>query len=307
MGSMEPSEVLLINDITELRRGFELSLRSRNRSPRTISSYLEAIDLYRAFALRAGFPTAIDRVNRDHVETFIADQLENWKPTTARVRYASLKQFFKWCVEEGEIADSPMAKMKPPNVPETPVPVVSEEDCESLLKACAGKGLEDRRDTAILRVLIDCGLRLGEVAGMRVEDVDWNLEVVMVVGKGSRPRSVPLWPRTVQALDRYKRVRGGHPRASMSAFWLGPRGPLTANGIAQMVRRRCKQAGIEQLHPHQLRHTAAHMAAKSGLGDSDMMRVFGWRSRQMLNRYGASAADERARDAYRRLDPWDRT
>ena len=73
-----------------------------------------------------------------------------------------------------------------------------------------------------------------------------------------------------------------------------------------MLRRRCKQAGIEQLHPHQLRHTAAHVAAKEGLGDSDMMRVFGWRSRQMLLRYGASGADERARDAYRKLAPGDR-
>ena len=50
----------------------------------------------------------------------------------------------------------------------------------------------------------------------------------------------------------------------------------------------------------------AHQAAKGGLGDSDMMRIFGWRSRQMLNRYGASAADERARDAYKKLAPGDR-
>jgi len=112
--------------------------------------------------------------------------------------------------------------------------------------------------------------------------------------------------KTAQALDRYMRFRKAHVHASMPALWLGPQGQLMPNGIAQMLRRRCAQAGIEKLHPHQFRHTAAHVAAKEGLGDSDMMRTFGWKSRQMLNRYGASAADERARAAYRRLAPGDR-
>jgi len=107
-----------INDIAEMKMGFMVSLRSRNRSPKTIKSYMEAVDLYRAFAVELGFPTEVDRINRDHVETFIADQLSKWRPKTAQIRYGSLRQFFKWCVEEGEIPESPMAKMGPPSVPE---------------------------------------------------------------------------------------------------------------------------------------------------------------------------------------------
>jgi site-specific recombinase XerD len=302
-----PEDVdLAVNDIAELRRGFDVSLRSRNRSPKTIKSYLEAVDLYRDFAIKAGFPTAVDRINRDCVETFIADQLERWAPKTAQIRYGALRQFFKWCVDEGEISDSPMAKMGPPSVSEVPVPIVGDDDLKKLLKVSEGTTFDARRDTAILRLFIDCGLRLGEVAGLAIADVDWDLEVVTVVGKGSRPRSVPFSSKTSQALDRYMRIRKKHTHGRTDALWLGPKGQLTTNGIAQMLRRRCATAGIDQLHPHQLRHTAAHVAAKSGLGDSDMMRVFGWRSRQMLNRYGASAADERARDAYKKLAPGDR-
>ena len=186
--------------------------------------------------------------------------------------------------------------------------MVSDADLAKLLKVCEGAAFDERRDTAILRLLIDCGLRLAEVTNLSIKDVDWDLQVVGVVGKGSRPRAVPMSPKTTQALDRYaNRARKTHVMAGTTdAMWLGTRGPLTSNGVAQMLRRRCRQAGIDQLHPHQLRHTAAHVAMKEGLGDSDMMRIFGWRSPQMLHRYGASAADERAQEAYKRLSPGDR-
>jgi site-specific recombinase XerD len=295
-----------VNDVGELRRGFVLSLRARNRSEKTIKSYVEAVDLYRDFALRNGMPTAVDKINRDHIETFIADQVTRWKPKTAQIRYGSLMQFFKWCTEEGEITVSPMVNMKPPSVPEVPVAVVDDDDLKKLMKTCASASFEDRRDSAILRLFIACGLRLSEVADLTMADVIWEHDSVNVTGKGARPRTVVYSPKTGQALDKYDRARKSHPFAYQSSLWLGTRGPLTANGIAQMLRRRCTQAGIAQLHPHQIRHTAAHVAARGGLSDSDMMRTFGWRSRQMLIRYGASAADERAREAYRKMAPGDR-
>jgi site-specific recombinase XerC len=75
-----------------------------------------------------------------------------------------------------------MAKMRPPHVPEQPVPVVADDDLAKLLKACTGNGFAARRDTAIIRLFIDTGVRLGEMAGLTVDGVDWDVDVIHGVG-----------------------------------------------------------------------------------------------------------------------------
>ena len=73
----------------------------------------------------------------------------------------------------------------------------------------------------------------------------------------------------------------------MPSLWLGAKGTFTTSGVTQMLRRHSVQAGIPPLHPHQFRHTAAHNWLSMGGSEGDAMRLFGWRSREMLSRYGA--------------------
>jgi site-specific recombinase XerD len=294
------------DDIRVLVTSWRRSLAARRASPRTIATYTTAVEQLAAYLAAAGMPTRVVNVRREHVEAWITDLLARRAPATANNRWRGAQAFFGWCVEEGEIKESPMARMKPPSLPETPPPVLREPELRAILAGCErDKTWLGRRDEAILRVFMDTGARRAEVLGLRIEDIDLDRGILSVTGKGSRTRLVSIGDATIRALDRYVRLRARKPGADVPWLWLGRKGQLGETGMAGLIRARGQAAGLA-VHPHLFRHAYAHSMLSAGMQESDLMAVAGWKSREMLTRYAASTRQERALKAARALSPVDR-
>lgn len=312
MSQAVPSSIQTPDSIAVNLPAFLRSLRAEHKSERTVETYREAVVQFNAFVRDHGMPDDIRHLRREHVEAFIIDLLARWKPATVNNRYRGCQAFFRWCIDEDIIADSPMAKMKPPRVPEQPVPVLRSDDIRRLIATAEkSKSFDDVRDAAILRIFYSTGIRLAELANLRYlpdeperNDVDLDQQVLRVMGKAGRQRLVNMGTQSTRALDRYERLRRRHPDAHREWLWLSRKGRFTESGIGQMVSRRGDLVGLKA-HPHQLRHSWAHATMTKGMSTNDLKMAGGWRSNAMLERYASSTATERSLAAQKRLNPGD--
>jgi site-specific recombinase XerC len=156
-----------------------------------------------------GLPADLSSVTRDNVRGWL-DGLRGRGQTTGtiRTRWRGLRRFVNWLVAEDIISEDPLAGIVVDSPEPPPVPVFTDEELAALLAGCRGKSFNDLRDAALIRLLIDCGLRVSELTGIDLEDLDLDGESVKVTGKGSRVRMAYFCGKTGLALDRNSPRRG---------------------------------------------------------------------------------------------------
>lgn len=272
--------------------GYEFHLRARNLSPRTIRATKEYLIPF----LRLHDPLS---TTKRHVEVYLGEMALRCKPSTVWTAWRHLNGLFVWLHSEGDIDRNPMSGIRRPVVPPHEISVLSPDEVRRLLATCKGRRPEDRRDLALLTIMLDTGLRLSEITHLTVDDIGTNGSL-RVFGKGRKWRTVALGTTSSTALSRHIRNLG----KSTGSIWMGNKGPLSPTGVRKMVARRGRQAGLI-IHPHQLRHTFVDNWLRNGGAEVDLAKLCGWTTTRMAERYARHRAEERALTAHKSVAPLD--
>lgn len=238
----------------------------RGASPHTISAYGGDLRAYLKFLdARSTDPL---KARREDVTGFMAElQHQQMAPSTVERKIAAVKSFYSFLARESLTDSHPTVDLALPKVPARLPEVISIQDAEQLLSQPFPSGPVGYRDRAALEVLYGCGLRVSELTGLDLLDLDLEAGFVRVMGKGGKERLVPIAGAALNALSEY--LEHGRPylrakkvstRQDPSAVFLNVRGGrLTRQAVFGIVRTYGERAGL-QLHPHTLRHSfATHM------------------------------------------------
>jgi len=195
--------------------------------------------------------------------------------------YTGLSALFRWAVSEGMVDINPMATIKKPRIQRKIIKGLEPEICHRLLGSFDGKSLDSYRNKTIVYMFLDTGLRLSELANLKMSDINMEQGIIRVVGKGDKERLVRIGLKTQKALWNYLARRN----SEADYIWIGKENmPFTADGIAQMVRNLGKRLDI-QLSPHKLRHSFAISFLRNGANPFELQMALGHSTLEMTRRY----------------------
>ena len=184
---------------------------------------------------------------------------------TVRTYIRHIKIFLGFCFENGYIKEAFHLNIKLPKAEKPLIEILSDQEAEQLITT-AGYGIDAKRNRAIISLMLDCGLRLSETAGVKESDIHFDSGYILITGKGRKQRIVPIGRKVSDAL----RSHGVPPARGAPLFGMTP------NAIAGMIKRLKIKSGIPRLHAHLLRHTFATNYLIHGLGDIyELSRILG--------------------------------
>ena len=262
-------------------------LASMGRSVKTEQTYSYHLSTFFRWAQEQGFDAA--HASQREVRSFMAHEVRRVRANTARTRLMAMRAFYTYAVEAGECTDDPTHGVLVPKSHVEPRIPMTLDELQRLFHTA-----KDDQERAMLLVLIDCGLRIGEVAKMRPEDIDIGRGLLRVHGKGNKWRWVALSQQVVDALRRFKwgrdfiwRNRGGQP--------------LTIQAAQRRITSIGRRAGIPGVFPHRFRVTFISAALAAGADLGAVQALAGHANVSTTLHYARAMETTRALDWHRRL------
>jgi site-specific recombinase XerD len=307
--------------ITRLGEDWILDCKFRGHSPRTLEFRHHVIIKFAWFLEREGFTHSSLSAVKAYLAYVQVGHLEpkgRWdnphlkKPVasaTVHRHYRELRTWISWLVREGYLTVSPMERMMPPVIKSHQVQPFTDQHIADLLRASSAS-LHPKRDTAILLMLLDTGVRASELCSLKRKDIDFQgpFAQCSIMGKGGKRRTVYLGRAASKALWQHLREQ---PTDTDWVFTAdrGKRAgePLTRTGLLRLMHRLGKVAGIQSVRcsPHTFRHTFAVSVLRNGGNTFSLQQMLRHTSLAMTQRYVALAQADLENQA-RQFSPADR-
>jgi integrase/recombinase XerC len=251
-------------------------------SAHTLRAYGKDLEEFAEFVKKG--PDEIELID---VRAFVAQQIKNGlSKTTAGRRLAAVRSFLKYLYREGYIQANPAKLVSTPKAQKLLPKFLTVDETFSLLEQPSGIGFMKARDRAILELLYSSGLRVSEVAGLTMEDVNTREAVVRVKGKGKKERILPVGSKALDALKTYLVEKLLLKRRSTTVFINRRGGRLSERGIRRIVVKYAKQVGIDgNIGPHTMRHTFASHLLQSGADLRVIQELLGHTSLSTTQKY----------------------
>ncbi|MBN1366768.1 MAG: tyrosine-type recombinase/integrase [Dehalococcoidales bacterium] len=284
---------------------FLLSRKTDGLSPKTLIDYAQKIGKF-IECCHHGRLYYLDQVTTMHVRLYIAALQENHKPGTVHSHYGTLNVWFNWLASDEikVIEKNPMSPMRPPKVPQTIIKPFRPEHIETLANLCPAGTFLGVRNRAIVLLFTDTGLRLSELAGIQLADIDFDRFFIRVMGKGQKERLVSFGKKSALALVKYLLLR----KDGLGCLWVNEeRRPLKWRGVQSAIQQLARLARLQDVRcsPHTFRHTFGTMSLRNGANELDVQNLMGHSTRDMTYKYVKTISCEEAAIKQRPFSPVD--
>ncbi|AKF09259.1 tyrosine recombinase XerC [Sandaracinus amylolyticus] len=270
-------------------------LRDERRSPdKTIETYARTLHELRSFLVEKKLSSDARRITIVSLRAYLAALFDSHASATLARKIATLRSFFRYLLRRGIITSNPAAALRSPKLARPLPRFLTVDEAFRVVDAPKEDAHRDEalrlRDAAMLEMLYGAGLRVSELAGLRLGSLDRSARLVRVMGKGRKERLAPYGSSCADALDAYLAIRSAlvsDKTAPLDALFLGRLGTaLTARQVQNVVRRYgALGAGRGDLHPHALRHTCATHLLDAGADLRAIQELLGHASLATTQRY----------------------